>query len=596
MQEDHEIKKIAHSGNPIDRLSRKVQKGAAVRALSCAMLTFAWAGVCFPAQAPTAGDALRDVREKPAAPAPGAAPIEVSPHGRRAVKPVAGLKVDVKAFRFSGITTVREQDLQAVVSSFTGAGKTFDDLQSAADAVSEYLQREGYFVAQAYLPEQELADGIVEIAVLEGRLASVRLDMADSVPVSRSIIEGLLSQLSRDSVMHRDAVERVLFLISDMRGLNVRSVVEPGAEPGTSNLIVTVSAARRFDGLIEFDNHSSRFTGDYRLGAGININSPLRRGDLLSFRGLIGVPGGGADLDFGRISYLSPVGNYGTKLGIAFLRVNFHLGTSVFDPLDQSGTSTVGSLFGLHPIVRTRNLNVFGQASFEARDFHDDRQAVGIVSDRKTKVGSIGLVGDSRDAYFRGAINNFSLTVNRGDLEIQSAADLTADQSTAGHRTSGGYGRLNGSVARLNSLWKDTALYVSYSFQKASKNLDSSEKIALGGPTGVRAYAVGEATSDEAHLATAEIRFALPQSEFIPGNGVASAFFDYARGTLNKHPLPIEAQDNVRILRGLGVGLTWARQDDWLIRFLLAWRLTERSASDPADRKPRLFFQFQKFL
>ncbi len=568
------------------------------RAVAGCLIGLVSTGACCAAQAPSAGDALRDLQERSAPPSPpsGVAPIEVSPQMRRRVEPIAGLKVNVKAFRFAGARAVSEQALQRVVAGFTGPDKTFDDLQAAAEAVSEYLQREGYFVAQAYLPEQDLAGGVVTIGVLEGRLADVTLQVEEGVPVSRRIVEGLLSHLERGEVLHRDAVERVLFLISDLRGLNVRSIVEPGPEPGTSNLVVKVSAGHRLDGLVEFDNHSSRFTGEYRLGAGVNVNSPFQRGDLLSFRGLIGVPGGGADLDFARISYLSPVGSHGTKAGLAYLRVNYHLGTSLFDPLDQSGRSDVVSVFALHPIVRTRNLNVFGQASFDVRDFRDTRQAVGTTSDRKTKVGSIGLVGDSRDALLGGGINNFSLTYNAGDLEIETPVDFAADQSALGHRTAGGYGRINGSIARLNALWKGAALYTAYTFQWASKNLDSSEKFGLGGPAAVRAYGIGEAASDEAHLLNVELRVGLPPIEFVPGTGAASIFYDYGHGTLNKNPLPLESPNNHRTLRAAGLGLTWARQDDFLVRVMLAWRLTGASTSDPADRKPRVFFQLQKFL
>ncbi|HYC48440.1 MAG TPA: ShlB/FhaC/HecB family hemolysin secretion/activation protein [Burkholderiales bacterium] len=569
------------------------------RAAACGTLfgvfTFTVALSAHAAQAPTAGDALRDIQDKPIPAPAGKAPVDITRPVPRAVAPVAGLKVDVKGFRFSGVRAADEKALREVVAPFVGRDKTFDDLQAAAEAVSEYLQREGYFVAQAYLPEQELAGGVVEIAVLEGRLGEVKLEIEDGVPVRRSMIAKYLARLERGQVMHRDSVERVLFLISDLRGVNVRSVVEPGASPGTSNLIVKVSAGRRFDALIEFDNHSSRFTGDYRLGAGLNVNSPLGLGDLLSVRGLLGVPGGGADLDFGRVSYLVPVGGYGTKVGVAYLRVQYHLGTSLFDPLDQSGTSSVASLFALHPVVRTRNLNVFGQASFDARDFHDDRRAVGLTSDRKTKVGGLGLVGDSRDAWLGGGINNFALTYNRGRLDIETPADFIADQSTTGRHTAGSYGRINGSIARLNALWKGAVLYTSYAFQWASKNLDSSEKIALGGPTGVRAYAVGESASDEGHLATVELRVGLPDIEWLPGLGVASVFYDYAHGTVSKHPLPLDI-NNKRTLRGVGLGLTWARQDDFLVRATLAWRLTDPSTSDPADRKPRLFFQLQKYL
>jgi hemolysin activation/secretion protein len=522
--------------------------------------------------------------------------IEVTP-GRRAVKPVAGLKVDIKGFRFSGLTVVPEDRVQPLVAKFVGPGKSFDDLQAAADAVSEYLQQQGYVVAQVYLPEQSLEGGIVELAVLEGRLAQVRVDIEPNVPVSRGIIEGLLSSLQPGTIMHRDVLERALFLVSDLRGINVRSSVEAGASPGTSNLVVQVTPGRRFEGQFEFDNHSSRFTGDYRFGAAANINSPFGRGDLVSVRGLLGVPGGSADLDFGRISYLTPLGTYGTKVGAAYLRLKFHLGTSTFAGLDQSGTADVASIFALHPISRTRNFNLFGQASFDLREFRDDRRAVNIVSERKTRVGTFSLVGDSRDAWLRGGINNFSLAGTFGNLDIESAADLAADQSTIGRDMLGDYSRLNGTFTRLNALTEKTQIYVSYAFQLASKNLDASEKIGLGGPNAVRAYAVGEATSDEGHLFTLEARYGLPQFfERLPGSFVASAFFDYGRGKLNKEPLPLEANANTRILRGVGIGLTWARHEDFLIRASLAWRLSDAPISDPVDRKPRLYFQLQKSL
>jgi hemolysin activation/secretion protein len=567
----------------------------ASRGLACGIFILASSGYA-QQQPPTSGDAFRDLQNRPAVPASTPPRIDIAPETRRAVRPADSVRIGVKAFRFSGLSTISEAELQPLVAPFVGPDKTFDDLQAAAEAVSEYLQRQGLFVAQAYLPEQNVGEGLIEIAILEGRLAQLNIEIDGNVPVARHIVEGLLSGLTPGTVMHRDTVERALFLVSDLRGLNVRSIVEPGPQPGTSNLLVKVTAGRRVDAMIEFDNHSSRFTGEHRLGAGVNFNSPLGRGDLLSFRGLVGVPGGGADLDFGRISYLTPVGNAGTKLGLAYLRVNYHLGTSLFDPLDQRGRSEVVSFFGLHPVIRTRNLNVFGQASFDFREFQDDRRAVAIVSDRKTRVGSIGLVGDSRDAYIGGGINNFSLGYTRGRLELETAAELAADQSTLGHRTAGGYGRLNGSVARLNSVGKNAAIFASYSFQWASKNLDSSEKFALGGPNAVRAYALGESSSDEGQLFTLEMRYGLPQFAWLPGSVVSSAFFDYGRGKLNDEPLPLEAANNTRTLRGVGVGLTWTRSDDFLVRALLAWRLTDAPVSDPADRRPRLFFQLQKFL
>jgi hemolysin activation/secretion protein len=571
-------------------------KPSAVFALAVSCVS----AVCYgqqgvPADANPTAPVLRDIekRQQTLPPSPDGVNVQEK---RRAVKPVPGLKTDVKAFRFTGLTVVSEAELQAEVKSYLGPDKTFDDLQSAADAVSEYLQRKGYIVGQAFLPEQKIDNGIVEIAVLEGRLGQVRVDMDDNVRVSRSMIEGLLTPLKPGTVLHRDVVERSLFLVSDLRGLTVRSIVEPGSVPGTSNIVLKIAAAKLVDGTVELDNHTSRFTGDARLGGSVNINSPFYRGDLLSFRGLLGIPNGGADQDFGRISYLTPIGNYGSKIGLAYLRLNYRIGTELFSGAGLRGRSEVKSLFGLHPIVRTRNLNLFAQAAYDMRDFTDERRASASVSERDTKVLGLSLVGDSRDAFLGGGINNFSFGTTFGDLDINTPAVLAADLSAAGHNTQGRYNRINFSASRLNSLFEKTVAFVSYSYQYASKNLDASEKIGLGGPNGVRAYAVGEATSDEAHLFTAEVRRTLPQPSFMPGSLVGLAFFDWAHGRVNKNPLALEIPINQRTLSGVGLGLTWTRTEDFLVRTTLAWRLTGSPISDPEDKKPRFFFQLQKNL
>jgi hemolysin activation/secretion protein len=47
-------------------------------------------------------------------------------------------------------------------------------------------------------------------------------------------------------------------------------------------------------------------------------------------------------------------------------------------------------------------------------------------------------------------------------------------------------------------------LLVRLSGQRASQNLDSSEKFSLGGPNSVRAYGPGEAATDDGNLVTLE--------------------------------------------------------------------------------------------
>jgi hemolysin activation/secretion protein len=247
----------------------------------------------------------------------------------------------------------------------------------------------------------------------------------------------------------------------------------------------------------------------------------------------------------------------------------------------------------LHPIIRTRNLNLFAQAAFDVRDFEDRFQGRNFVIDKKTKLGTVGVVGDSRDAYLGGGINNFSLTYTAGHLDSSATVpgQFVSDVGLPEH-----YGRLNGSIARLNALAENTVLFVSYAFQFPTKNLDISEKLSLGGPNAVRAYPLGEASADEAHIFTAEVRYGLPRAASIPGNVVVSAFFDLGHAKINDDPPAAQADSNSRTISGAGLGVTWGRQDDFLVRGSLAWRLSGRPTSENVDRKPRLYFQAAKYF
>jgi hemolysin activation/secretion protein len=249
------------------------------------------------------------------------------------------------------------------------------------------------------------------------------------------------------------------------------------------------------------------------------------------------------------------------------------------------------STFALHPLVRVRAVNVILQGTFDSRSFHDDRQGLGTLSDRGIKAGSLALLGDWRDGFLGGGTNNFSIGFTRGDVDIETASDRAADE--AGRHTHGSYGKLNGSIVRSQNIAERTTVYVSYAFQLASKNLDGSEKVSLGGPGSVRAYAVGEGTSDEAQLMSAELRHGLP-SFGIPGALVGSVFYDLGHGTFNRKPMADEL--NRRTLQGAGVGVSWLAQNNFLVRTSVAWRLSGAPTADPVDRKPRLYFQLVKNL
>ena len=98
---------------------------------------------------------------------------------------------------------------------------------------TRYLQRTaGWYLGYAYLPEQVPEGGIVQIQLLEGRLDRIDLQWPDSLPVQRRVIEGYLAQLRPGDILRVRDVERVVFLINDLRGITARFDIVAGAQPG----------------------------------------------------------------------------------------------------------------------------------------------------------------------------------------------------------------------------------------------------------------------------------------------------------------------------------------------------------------------------
>ena len=118
-----------------------------------------------------------------ATPAPGSAPQQAQalPEPQMAVQAQASFVL--RGVQFVGATGVAESELQAAVADRIGTSVTFADLeQLAARAVAVY-QKRGFGLVQAYVPVQEVVDGVVRITISEGVLGNVSIDVAEGAPV-----------------------------------------------------------------------------------------------------------------------------------------------------------------------------------------------------------------------------------------------------------------------------------------------------------------------------------------------------------------------------------------------------------------------------
>jgi hemolysin activation/secretion protein len=183
--------------------------------------------------------------------------------------------------------------------------------------------------------------------------------------------------------------------------------------------------------------------------------------------------------------------------------------------------------------------------------------------------------------------------VTSGELDIETPAALAVDAATA--RTNGDYGRVAFSAERLQRISQRLSLYGAIYGQFASKNLDISEKLGLGGAYAVRAYPVGEGYSDEGYIARLEARLLLPKfAAGLPGDFHLVGFADTGTGTLHKNPWA--AGTNRRTLSGAGIGVTWADYNNFRVSAYWAHKLGNEVAISAPDSDNRFWIQGVKYF
>lgn len=497
---------------------------------------------------------------------------------------IAGPKVRVNSLRVSGGTLFSDEQLIAATEFRPGSELNLSDLRNLAARITRYYNDRGYFLAQAYLPAQDIQGGVVTISVIEGRYGAINL--RNQSRLKDNVAHGVLAGLDSGDIVESAPLERRLLLLSDIPGVGVRSTLAPGSAVGTSDLIVDIVPGRSVTGSIEADNAGNRYTGPYRLGGSVYFNNLTGNGDVASVRVLASNLG----LLYGRASYQTLLGN--ASVGVAYARVNYELGRE-FKSLDADGSADIFSLFGSYPLVRSRNTNLYALGAVEARYLEDRIGITSTITNRNIHSVTAGFRGDQRDAIGAGGWSTFSAAATWGKLDIETPEARAVDSASS--RRNGQYGKLQFSAAHLQQLVGPLSLYGAIRGQVASKNLDSSEQMALGGAYAVRAYPEGEAYGDQGYVANMEARLLLPDfSDAMPGRIQLVGFVDIGAVTLAKDPWYPGTNSAHR--KGYGTGIIWSKPNDFLITASYARKLGDQEATSAPDRSGRFWLQFVKLF
>lgn len=521
-------------------------------------------GACAPVLAqtvPNAGSIRQQIESARELPGVKTAPPAAS-EPRTSSSTRKGLRIQVERFVVAGNTLLSDAVLDQALAGFVNKNLDFDQLQAATTAVKALYKKEGWRVL-VYLPRQEVEQGAITIQVVESRMGQISFEGAPSKRVRKANIQKILeAQQKSGAPLNQDRLDRGLLIASQLSGVTVNSAMKEGELAQTTDVVLQLTDKPQFAGDISTDNSGATTTGQYRISANVELRSLAGLGDLLSAS-----VSHTAGSDYGRVAYSVPVGDDGWRVGANVSRLQYQLISADLAALQAVGHSNSAGLEASYPWVLTPQSQLNLTFSADAKAFYN--QANSVVNTRYAANNvTLGLNGSSVDDFGGGGTNFAALNWVSGRVNLNGSPHQTSDAATT--RTDGAFSKVRLNASRQQTLTPQLAMYTSYLGQVASKNLDSSEKMYLGGVNGVRAYPSNEAGGSVGQLVNLELRAYLPHSVMLAG------FYDWGQVHVNLENNYLGAVvRNQLTLKGAGLGLAWQSTSGLTLKATWARRIGE---------------------
>lgn len=449
---------------------------------------------------------------------------------------------------------IPEAEIQPLLAAYENKEVNFTDLQKAANEVNLYLRKKkGYYLATAFYPEQDIQDGIVTMDIVAGTYGKTNIYNQTKLSDHRAL--SYSAPMKNGKEIKTRTIEGVLENYNNLPGIEAKAIMKPGEKIGESDIDIYLNTLKDTEVSLFTDNYGSKYTGRYRYGANIQFNNPARNGDSFTIGGMLSSSGNTKDW---WTSYEMPVGHLGSRMGISYSHMGYELG-DWYSRLGGKGRADTLGLYGSTPLIQKSDTFMKLLYGFSWRWFNDRYDAFGYKSDKETRSAYVGIGGayESSRSY-----TNYTAIYSRGKTE-NTHLRLAGENHDELCEDAGNFHKFNLDAVQEDYLGKkkDWRLYFSFHGQMASRALDGSEKMSLGGPYGVRAYPSSEGAVDAGYQFSAEIQHKISDGLW------AGPFFDIGEGIMDKNG------NNHRRLMGWGLGLQYMnkkeyyhRQPTWYIR------------------------------
>ena len=398
----------------------------------------------------------------------------------------------------TGAKTIAPARLAETWQPFIGKKVSQADLAAIATAIGDAYRAAGFHLSRAIVPPQDIAGGSVRIQVIEGAITDVELKGKGAEQFGiRELLYPVLAEYPSRLV----TLERQLMLISIRPGVRITDtqLEEIGNASGHFRLVVAVQTWHVY-AFVGLDNLGSSAIGPWQSYATAAYNSLIAPGDTLALN-LSTTPGDPRQLRFARMSYDTPIGVDGLRIGASGLYSEVWPGDWRRLVADNTKTEAFEVRASIAPLQSQKSSLTLtlaaGFSNVAERDFFGP-----IYSDA---IRTISLNGDYRLKDDFGGVNY--LTVNwRQGLDILGASDKS-DPWVSVWGASPKFSALNFWYTRYQTINDAFSVKLASAGQIASGPMYLSQQFYLGGIAFGRGYGAAEISGDNGVAGSLELRF-----------------------------------------------------------------------------------------
>ena len=495
------------------------------------------------------GTAIPKAARKPYAPGTVGATMEKMVEEKE-VAESAKERITLKSINFQGVTILGDMELKGIVEPYIGIPMSYEQMLEIGMTVEAYYRQNNY-LARVILPPQDLTEGVLLVDVIESVFSKIEIEqeLAD-MPNTQAHVTALIeAQQKPGDPLNTKSLDRALALANDVPGTSVQGSLRQGREPGETELLLKLYQGRTRQEELTFDNGGSRSTGALRTLISLNWFNPNDLGDLIN---IVAVHTSGSN--YARLAYSLPVGTDGWRMGVNVSAMSYEVVVGDQGMVGAVGRAVTQGLEWVYPLLRADDSSATVTLTADNKKFQNTSAQGLLMSDYEAKVLTAQVSGFYRDLNPGGGSGTYSLQLSHGGINLDGSLSQQTDATTV--HTEGVFNKI-----RLNGTWQQaltaqTSAFVSYTGQLSDKNLDTSEKMQLGGMNGVRAYPTGEGSGSDAQLIQLELK------EQLESGINMAAFYDWGQVWLQHDPsYPGGPMHNRNTYKGFGASVGYTFDD-----------------------------------